>query len=112
MIQHRDGNFHVRALSSGEVHPLALHSGMFDGGIGTSIVVETPVVCCDHLAAIVHDPWSQPTLVIKGTVVVWNWKTGNQVVVLVSSHPLDVLSHGPHSPVTSFSATTVCTSWP
>ena len=59
-------------------------------GVGASDVAETPVVCCYHLAAIVHEQgWSQTTPIIKGTIIVWNWRTGNQVVVLVSSHPLD-----------------------
>ena len=66
-------------------------------GMGTSEVAETPVVCCDHLASIVHKhPQSQATLIIKGTVNVWNWKAGNQVAVLVSFHRLDVLPHGLH----------------
>ena len=64
-------------------------------GMGTSEVAETPVVCCDHLAAIVHKhSMSQASLINKGTVNVWNWKAGNQVVVLVSFHHLNVLPHG------------------
>jgi hypothetical protein len=101
-VQHRAGNLHVRTLSSGKVHPAILHSGAFDMGMGTFDVAGTPVVCCDHLAAIVHkQAWSQATLIIKGTVIVWNWRAGNQVVVLVSFHQLDVLPHGPYSSVTS-----------
>ncbi|KAF8472258.1 hypothetical protein DFH94DRAFT_856144 [Russula ochroleuca] len=83
LLFHRACKFHVRALSSGNVHPLVLHSGAFDMGMGTSDVAETPVVCCYYLAAIVHEhAWSQTTLTIKGTIIVWNWRTGNQVVVL------------------------------
>jgi hypothetical protein len=76
----------VRALSSGKIHPLVLHSGAFEMGTGTShVLAESPVVCCDHLAAIVHDhAWSQTTLAIKVTVVVWNWRTGSKVAVFVS----------------------------
>ena len=82
-------------------------------GLGPSDVAETPVVCYDHLAAIVHKrAWPQATLTIKGTVIVWNWRVGNQVVVLVSFHQLDVLPHWPYSIVTSFIAATICTSWP
>jgi hypothetical protein len=82
-------------------------------GMGTSDVAETPVVCCDYLAAIVHKrAWSRATLIIKGTVIVWNWRTGNQVVALVRFHQQDVLPHGPYSPVTSFIATTICPSLP
>ncbi|KAF8502684.1 hypothetical protein F5888DRAFT_1112443 [Russula emetica] len=83
LLFYRAGNLHVRALSSGKVHPAILHSGAFDMGMGTSEVAETPVVCCDHLAAIVHEhAWSQATPIIKGTVIVWNWRAGNQVAVL------------------------------
>ena len=58
-------------------------------GLGSSDVVETPVVCCDHLAAIIDKrAWTPTTLMIKGIVIVWNWRTGNQVVVLVSFHQL------------------------
>ena len=66
-------------------------------GMGTSDVAEIPVVCCDHLAAIVHEhAWSQASLIIKGTVIVWNWRTGNQVVVFVSSRLSDVLTSHIH----------------
>ena len=100
-------------MSSGKVHPAILHAGAFDMGMGTSDVAETPVVCCDHLAAIVHKhARSQATLIIKGAVIVWNWRLGNQVVVLVSFQQLDVLPRGPYSPITSFIATTICTSLP
>jgi hypothetical protein len=81
--------------------------------MGTYDMVETPAVCCDHLAAIVHEQaLSQGALIINGKVIVWNWRAGNQVVVLVSFPELDVLPQGPYSPVTSFIATTICTSWP
>ncbi|KAI0294181.1 hypothetical protein BC826DRAFT_1104773 [Russula brevipes] len=83
LLLHRTGIFHVHALSSGKVHPLVLHSGAFDMGMSTSdVLAETPVLCCDHLAAVVHEhAWSQVTLTIKGTVIVWNWRTGSQVAV-------------------------------
>ena len=84
---YRACNFHVRALSSGKVHPSALHPGAFDMGMGLSdVLAETPVVCCEHVAAIVHEHgWSQAALTIKGTVIIWNWTTGNQVAIIVSS---------------------------
>ena len=87
---HRSNNFHVRALSSGKGHPSVLHSGSFDLGIASSdILTEIPVVCCDHVAAIVHEhPLSHTALTIKGAVVVWNWKTGNQVAIIVRFPPL------------------------
>jgi len=74
----------VRALSSGKVHPLALHSGVFEMGTGGSdALAETPAICCDHIAATVHEHgWSQVMLTIKGTIIVWNWRTGSQVAVI------------------------------
>lgn len=108
----RAGNLHVRALSSGKVHPGVFHSGAFDMGIGAFDMAGTLVVCCDYLAAVVHgqDLSQSSMLVIKGTVIVWNWRAGNQVVVLVRFPQLDVLHHGPYSLATSFVATTICTS--
>ncbi|KAI0246872.1 hypothetical protein BJV78DRAFT_1250500 [Lactifluus subvellereus] len=84
LLFQRACNFHVRALSSGKVHPSTLHPGAFDMGMGSSDVpTETPIVCCEHVAAIVHEHgWSQATLTIKGTVIVWNWTTGNQVAII------------------------------
>jgi len=110
----RSHKFHVRALSSGNVHPLVLHSGVFDMGLSISDdLAETPVVCCDHLAAVVREQaWSHSTPIVKGTLIVWNWRTGNQVAVLVSPPSLDILSHGPHSPVMTFAATIFCTNRP
>jgi hypothetical protein len=83
----------VRALSSGKVHPSVLHAGSFDMGMGSSdILAETPVVCCNHVAAVVHEhAWLQATLTIKGTVIVWNWTTGNQVAIIVSSPALAMI---------------------
>lgn len=83
----------MRALSSGKVHPLVFHSGAFEMGTGTSdALVETPAVCCDHIAGIVQEHgWSQVTLSIKGTIVVWNWRRGSQVAVIVSTPPVRVL---------------------
>ncbi|KAF8502677.1 hypothetical protein F5888DRAFT_1867576 [Russula emetica] len=66
LLFHRAGNLHVRALSSGKVYPAILHSGAFDMGMGTSDVAETPVAAP----------------IIKWTVIVWNWRAGNRVVVL------------------------------
>jgi hypothetical protein len=64
-------------------------------GMSTIDVAEKPVVCCDHLAAIVHAGFmSQTPGIVKGMVFVWNWITGNRVVVLVSSLPLDGLPTG------------------
>lgn len=76
-------HFHVRTLSSGKVHPSVLHDGSFDLGIASSdIMTETPVICCDHVAAIVHEYSSSLNVLTKGTVVVWNWKTGNKVAII------------------------------
>jgi len=77
----------VRALSSGKVHPLALHSGTFEMGTGASdALAATPAVCYDHIAATVHEHgWSQVMLTIKGTIIVWNWRTGSQVAVIVNT---------------------------
>ncbi|KAH8999899.1 hypothetical protein EDB86DRAFT_2908175 [Lactarius hatsudake] len=81
LLFQRSNNFHVRTLSSGKVHPSVLHSGSFDLGIASSdLLTEIPVICCDHVAAIVHE--HSATLTIKGTVVVWNWKTGIQVAII------------------------------
>ena len=112
--QYRAGHFHVRALSSGKVHPLVLHSGAFEMGTGTShVLAESPVVCCDHLAAVVHEhAWSHATLAIKGTVIVWNWRTGGKVAVLVSVPPLGCFYHKPFSLVASFSETIFCADLP
>lgn len=84
-LSHRSNNFHVRTLSSGKVHRSVLHSGSFDLGIASSgSLTEIPVICCDHMAAIVHDhSLSHTALTVKGAVVVWNWKTGNQVAIIV-----------------------------
>ncbi|KAH8983465.1 hypothetical protein EDB92DRAFT_1574727 [Lactarius akahatsu] len=80
-LPRRSNNFHVRTLSSGKVHPSVLHSGSFDLGIASSdLLTEIPVICCDHVAAIVHE--HSAALTIKGTVVVWNWKTGIQVAII------------------------------
>jgi hypothetical protein len=102
--QYRTGHFHVRALSSGKVHPLALHSGAFEIGMGTShVLAESPVVCCDHLAAVVHEhAWSHTTLTIKGTVIVWNWRTGGKVAVFVSDPLLGCFCHKQYSFILSF----------
>ncbi|KAI9431412.1 hypothetical protein H4582DRAFT_1966232 [Lactarius indigo] len=84
LLFQRSNNFHVRTLSSGKVHPSVLHSGSFDLGIASSdLLTEIPVICCDHVAAIVHEhSLSHAPVTIKGTVVVWNWKTGNQVAII------------------------------
>jgi hypothetical protein len=53
-------------------------------GIGSSdILAGRPVICCNHVAAVVKH-----STLTGGTVVVWNWKIGNQVAMIVSSHVL------------------------
>jgi hypothetical protein len=81
-------------LSSGKVHPSVLHDGSFDLGIASSdIMTETPVICCDHVAAIVHEYSSSLNVLTKGTVVVWNWKTGNKVAIIVRLSSFASLAH-------------------
>ncbi|KAI0298766.1 hypothetical protein B0F90DRAFT_1730877 [Multifurca ochricompacta] len=84
LLFQRACNLHVRALSSGKVHPLVHHSGTFNLCMGSSDVLgETPVICCEHVAALVHEHgFSQATLTIKGTIMVWNWRTGNQIAII------------------------------
>ena len=88
-LSRRSNNFHVRTLSSGKVHPSVLHDGSFDLGIASSdLLTEIPVICSHHVAAIVHEhSLSHAALTVKGTVVVWNWKTGHQVAIIVRFSP-------------------------
>ncbi|KAF8269936.1 hypothetical protein EI94DRAFT_1723941 [Lactarius quietus] len=83
LLFQRSSHFHVRTLASGKVPPSVLHDGSFDLGIASAdILTEVPVICCDHVAAIIHEYPTPTTLNIKGMVVVWNWKTGHQVAVI------------------------------
>lgn len=84
LLFQRSNNFHVQTLSSGKVHPSVAHSGSFDLGIPTSdLLTEIPIICCDHVAAIVLEhSLSHAAVTAKGTVIVWNWKTGSQVAII------------------------------
>lgn len=66
----RDGAFHVRKLSTGEVHQLVEHRGFFCVWNGSRrFEVFNVSVCGDFVAA------------GKGVnfISVWNWKTGQHV---------------------------------
>ncbi|KAI0292052.1 hypothetical protein B0F90DRAFT_1773124 [Multifurca ochricompacta] len=95
LLFQRACNLHVRALSSGKVHPLVHHSGTFNLCMGSSDVLgETPVICCEHVAALVHEHgFSQATLTIKGTIMVWNWRTGNQIAIIRPSFALATIPY-------------------
>jgi hypothetical protein len=82
-------------LSSGKVHPSVHHDGSFDLRIASlDLLTEVPVICCEHVAAIVHEhSLSHAAPTIKGTVIVWNWKTGNQVAIIVRFPPFGPFPH-------------------
>jgi len=81
LLFQRFNDFHVRMLSSGKVHPSVHHDGSFDLRIAPSdLLTEVPVICCDHVAAIVHE--HSLSHAAKGTVIIWNWKTGDQVAII------------------------------